>query len=108
MVGLVVQFAVGPRGRVEVHVVAGGFEAQMHAQVLPRVPGGGAGAWGLLGLGLRLGLSLDLRLGLGGRSWGSLVLVVHFIKAPALAVRGRLRRLGLGEGRRGRVGVVVF
>lgn len=108
MAGLVVQFAVWPRGRVEVYVVAGGFEAQVHAQVFPRVSGRSSGARRLLGLGLRLGLHLDLRLWLGWRRWRSLVLVVDLVEAAALAVRWRLRRLRLGEGRRWRVGVVVF
>lgn len=106
MASLVVKFAVWPRGRVEVYVVASGFEAQVHAQVFPRIPGRSRGARRLLGLGLRLGLSLDLRLRLGWRRWRSLVLVVDLIKAPALAVRRR--RLRLGEGRRGGVGFVVF
>lgn len=108
MAGLVVQFAVWPRGRVEVYVVASRFETQMHAQVFPWVSGWSSGVRRLLGLGLRLGLHLDLRLWLGWRRWRSLVLVVDLIKAPALAVRWRLWRLRLGEGRRGRIGVVVF
>lgn len=80
----------------------------MHAQVFPRVSGWSGSARGLLGLGLRLGLRLDWRLWLGWWRWRYLVLVVDLVKAPTLAVRWRLRRLRLGEGRRGRVGVVVF
>ena len=39
MAGLVVELAVGPRGRVEVHVVACGLEAlQVHAEVSLRAP----------------------------------------------------------------------
>lgn len=33
MAGLVVEFGVGPGCRVEVHIVAGGLEAQVHVQV---------------------------------------------------------------------------
>lgn len=108
MAGLIVQFTIRPRGRVEVYVVAGGFEAQVHAQVLPRVSGGSGGAWRLLGLGLGLGRRLHLWLRVGRWSWRSLVLVVDLTEAATLAVRWRLRRLRLGEGGRGRVGVVVL
>lgn len=48
MAGLVIQFAVGPGGRIEVHVVAGGLESQMHAEV-----GGGGGSMDLI---LEIGL----------------------------------------------------
>lgn len=57
-------------------------------------------------MGLWLGLWLERRLRLGRRR--SLVLVIDLIKAPTLAVRRRLRRLRLGKGGRGRIGVVVF
>ncbi|TNN84648.1 hypothetical protein EYF80_005063 [Liparis tanakae] len=78
----------------------------MHAQVLPWVSGRSGGARRLLGLCLRLRLHLDLRLWLRRRRrrcrWRSLVLVVDVTEAPTLAVGRRLRRLRLGEGRRGR------
>lgn len=39
MAGLVVELAIGPRGRVEVYVVAGGLEAlQVHVEVTLRGP----------------------------------------------------------------------
>lgn len=54
MAGLIVQFAVWPRGRVEVYVVSCGFEAQVHAEVFSGVSGWSNGAGRLLGLSLCL------------------------------------------------------
>lgn len=76
----------------------------MHAQVFPWVSWWSSGVGRLLRLGLRLGLRLELRLA----RRRSLVLVVDLVEAPALAVGWRLRRLRLGKGGRGRIGVVVF
>lgn len=39
----VVEFAIGPGGRVEVHVIPGGLESQVHIQI-----GGGRGAMDLI------------------------------------------------------------
>lgn len=77
----------------------------MHAQVFSWVSRGASRVGRLLRLGLRLSLHLDLWLWLGWRRRSSLVLVVDVIKAPTLAVRRWLR---LGEGGRGRIGIVVF
>lgn len=41
--GFVVEFAVGPSGRVKIHVVSGGFESQVHIEI-----GGGWGAMDLI------------------------------------------------------------
>ena len=70
MAGLIVELAVGPRGGVEVYIVAGGFEAlQVHVEVTLR----------------------------GAPSWVNLVLVEGLVLVVDAVGRGRVleRRVGL-------------